>query len=170
MDYGVDTGKSLRCGTIEDINLCSCGGWRSFFGSSDKKHIHHTSTVELIHTIQTHQLDLIHTHNPIQTPKMTTYASYANLSTPTASIYHRHPSSTSSTSITNNNNNQTQIQKKDKEGKWYTFLLPAPESATTTHPGLLYDPVIRRPLFGRAKRGNERTLTERRRSSRVLSS
>ena len=100
---------------------------------------------------------------------MTTYASYNNLSTATGSIYRRKSSKTSSTSSSINNHNTTtttttkhnSTQGKDK---WYTFLLPTNDP--TLSPGLFYDPVVRRPLFGRAKKGNERTLAEEKKRRR----
>jgi hypothetical protein len=101
-------------------------------------------------------------------PKMTTYAAFSNLSSPTASIYHRKPSTASASSQQYHNTNTTPLtphntkvhNSPSHKGKWYDFLKPTEDP--TLSPGLLYDPVIRRPLFARAKEGNERSLGQER--------
>jgi hypothetical protein len=94
---------------------------------------------------------------PIPQPLiMTTYAAYTNLSSPTGSIYHRNPSNT--TTITSSNTTQHTTKQtpstprsRGKREKWYTFLLPI--ESPSFSPGLIYDPIVSRPVSRRERRG-----------------
>lgn len=108
----------------------------------------------------------------------TTYAAYYNLSTMPQN-YGRRTSSTSGSSA------KSTVSKKDKIMNFLAPRIPMNEPLTPTnagrrqrsieaenaaatyqqHPVRMYDSVLRRPLFQKAKKGNEQTIAERRQSS-----
>jgi len=112
-----------------------------------------------------------------------TYAAYYNLSTMSQN-YGRRTSSDSESSA------KSTVSKMDKVMNFLAPRIPMYPPLTPTnagrrqrsvegenaaatsqqHPVRMYDSVLRRPLFQKAKKGNEQTIVERRQSSSVAHS